>query len=188
MCVPPTALCPAYCNTLAIWWRPISLTLVGHKSVEFRGKKLAKISVWVSKGSGTTGMYTPRYFHLADIRDRHDDLICAGSCCPKIVLLAQQPTDYEIGRGSWRSVIRSAGWFRILRLDIYRPRNSEFRVDEFEPMSRPRSMIEDGVSFSQLRQLYLPDRKTDREYSEDNRDITYLDDRRYPAVRYPPSM
>jgi UDP-glucuronate decarboxylase len=45
-------------------------------------------------------------------------------------------------------------------------------------------MMEDGVSFYQLRQLYLPGIKTDRKYSEDNCEITYLDERSFPPVRY----
>ena len=50
-------------------------------------------------------------------------------------------------------------------------------------MSRPRILEEDGISFSRLRQLYLPNKKKDREYSKDFHDVVYFDQRAYPPVR-----
>src|SRR5271155_2638476 len=48
-------------------------------------------------------------------------------------------------------------------------------------MSSPRILEDDGIAFSRLQQLYLPDKKKDREYIKDHREITYLD---YPSIQY----
>src|SRR5579862_3963128 len=50
-------------------------------------------------------------------------------------------------------------------------------------MSRPRFVEDDGIPFARLRQLYLPTKKRDREYSSDFKDIIYLEDRTFPPVR-----
>src|SRR5271155_3937658 len=50
-------------------------------------------------------------------------------------------------------------------------------------MSSPRILEEDGISFSRLQQLYLPDKEKDTEYTKDHREVTYLD---YPSIRYSP--
>ena len=55
-------------------------------------------------------------------------------------------------------------------------------------MSRPKLQDDDGIPFAQLRQLYLPNRKYDRQYSGDLRDVTYLEQRTYPSVRYTRSI
>jgi NAD dependent epimerase/dehydratase family len=54
-------------------------------------------------------------------------------------------------------------------------------------MSSPRIWEEDGISFSRLQQLYLPNKKKDGEYTKLHpSDVTYLD---YPPIRYsPPSF
>lgn len=51
-------------------------------------------------------------------------------------------------------------------------------------MSRPKLQEDDGIPFSRLRKLYLPNERRDRQYSGDLRDITYLEQRTYPSVRY----
>jgi hypothetical protein len=46
--------------------------------------------------------------------------------------------------------------------------------------------MEDGISFTQLQELYQPTMKKDRVYTEDLGHVTFLDQRAYPAVRYSP--
>lgn len=50
-------------------------------------------------------------------------------------------------------------------------------------MAGPRIEDENAIAFSILRQLYLQNKKNDREYSKNYRDVAYLDERAYPSVR-----
>jgi UDP-glucuronate decarboxylase len=45
-------------------------------------------------------------------------------------------------------------------------------------------MEDDGISYSRLRELYLPTLKKDRMYTQDHSGVTHLDQRAYPAVRF----
>jgi UDP-glucuronate decarboxylase len=49
--------------------------------------------------------------------------------------------------------------------------------------NRRSRLVDDGISFQRLRELYLPNKKRDREYSKDFRDVTYLDQRAYPSIK-----
>ena len=51
-------------------------------------------------------------------------------------------------------------------------------------MSRPRHSEDDGITLSQSRQLYMPNKKKDREYSQDYREVTFLDGNPYPSIRF----
>jgi hypothetical protein len=42
---------------------------------------------------------------------------------------------------------------------------------------------DDGTSFARLRELYMPSLQKDRKYSQDHSQVTFLDNRVYPAIR-----
>jgi len=63
------------------------------------------------------------------------------------------------------------------------PSTTPARFPSSAPMPYPKAVEDDGISFSQLRELYLPTMKKDRMYTQDHSQMTYLAQPVYPAVR-----